>query len=34
MLQLGQAVGDFFQELNRLAVKAWLRQSLKLLGRP
>ncbi|MBI4800459.1 MAG: nitroreductase family protein [Desulfarculus sp.] len=34
VLALGRRVGDFFAELNRLAAKAWLRQGLRLLGRP
>jgi nitroreductase/NAD-dependent dihydropyrimidine dehydrogenase PreA subunit len=34
VLDLGQAVGQFFADLNRLAAKTWLRQGLRLLGRP
>ncbi|MFH1035425.1 MAG: nitroreductase family protein [Pseudomonadota bacterium] len=34
VLELGQEVGAFFADLNRLAARAWLAQGLKLLGRP
>ena len=34
LLDFGQAVARFYEELNRLAEKAWLRRGLKLCRRP
>lgn len=34
VLELAKGVGGFFQRLNRTAGKAWLRKTLKLIGKP
>jgi nitroreductase/NAD-dependent dihydropyrimidine dehydrogenase PreA subunit len=32
--ELGKLLGGFFERLNRMAEKAWLRKTMKLLGKP
>jgi len=31
---LGEAIGDFYRTLNRMAAKGWLRRLLKIIGKP
>jgi nitroreductase len=34
VLELAKGVGDFFRRLNRMVEKAWLRKTMKLIGKP
>ena len=34
VIEFGQCIGSFFRRLNRMAEKWWMRQAIKLLGKP